>query len=114
MKPTEQTLSETVALLARTPRVLDALLRDLPDIWTHRNEGDGTWTPFDVVGHLDHGERADWVPRVRNMLEQGESQDVRRVRSRGAGPRERGEVARSTAGRVRRPCGRGTWTRCGR
>jgi DinB family protein len=69
----EQDLEHTTALLARTPAALNALLRDLPDGWTHRNEGEGTWTVFDVVGHLIHGERFDWIPRVTTILEFGES-----------------------------------------
>ncbi len=60
-------------VLARTPRVLDALLRDLPDPWLHAAEGPGTWSPFEVVGHLIHGERTDWMPRVRHLLAHGES-----------------------------------------
>ena len=43
----------------------DTLLRDLPDAWTHRNEGEGTWTVVDVVGHLIYGEQTDWMPRAR-------------------------------------------------
>ena len=67
-------LQDTVALLTRTPAVLDALLRDLPDAWTLRSEGPGTWNAFEIVGHLIHAERADWMPRVRMVLESGESQ----------------------------------------
>jgi hypothetical protein len=66
-------LDTTAALLARTPAALDALLRDLPDAWTLRNEGENTWTAFDVVGHLNHGERTDWIPRVKRILESGET-----------------------------------------
>jgi hypothetical protein len=69
----EQNLELTISLLARTPAVLDALLRDLPDAWTLRNEGDATWSAFDVVGHLIHGERTDWMPRARRLLEFGET-----------------------------------------
>jgi len=68
------TLDETVALLARTPHVLNALLRGLPDTWTMHNEGVGTWTPFDVVAHLIHAEYDDWIPRARCILDHGESQ----------------------------------------
>jgi uncharacterized damage-inducible protein DinB len=57
--------------LARTPRVLDAWLRGLPDEHARRNEGPGTWSAFDVVGHLAHGERTDWIPRARRILEHG-------------------------------------------
>jgi hypothetical protein len=66
-------LNDAVALLTRTPATLDALLRGLPESWTRANEGDGTWSAFDVVGHLIHGEETDWLPRVRIVLEQGES-----------------------------------------
>ena len=66
-------LEETVVLLARTPEVLNVLLRDLPDIWTTRNEGPGTWTPSEVVAHLIHADRENWIPRARVILESGES-----------------------------------------
>lgn len=67
-------LQDTVALLARTPTTLNALLRDLPETWTRRNEGEKTWSVFDVVGHLIHGERTDWMPRARMILEFADSQ----------------------------------------
>lgn len=60
-----------VPVLDRTPRVLDALLRDLPDAWTHATEGPDTWSAYEVVGHLIHGERTDWMPRVRHLLAHG-------------------------------------------
>ena len=66
-------LDTTITLLARTPAALDALLRGLPDAWTQSNEGENTWTVFDVVGHLNHGERTDWMPRVQRILEDGET-----------------------------------------
>lgn len=66
-------LEQTIALLTRTPAALDALLRDLPDAWTTRNEGDGTWTARDIVGHLIHGEETDWMPRTRLILESGDT-----------------------------------------
>ena len=66
-------LQYTVALLARTPQVLNALLRDLPESWTLRNEGEGTWSAFDVIGHLNHAERTDWIPRVNMILQFGET-----------------------------------------
>lgn len=70
----EQNLNDTMSLLARTPAALDALLRDLPQAWTMRNEGEKTWSVFEVVGHLIHGERTDWMPRVKRIIESGESQ----------------------------------------
>lgn len=66
-------LHHTTAILTRTPATLDALLRDLPDEWTMRNEGGDSWTPFGIVGHLIHGEHTDWIPRARRILEHGET-----------------------------------------
>jgi hypothetical protein len=66
-------LHDSVALLERTPATLDALLRGLPEVWTHHNEGQGTFTVVDVVGHLIHADKADWMPRARLILEFGES-----------------------------------------
>jgi hypothetical protein len=70
----EQNLNDTMSLLTRTPAALDALLRDLPQAWTMRNEGEETWSVFDVVGHLIHGERTDWMRRVNRIMHSGESQ----------------------------------------
>jgi hypothetical protein len=69
----EHKLEETVALLARTPAALDALLRGLPDVWTRGTEGDGSWSPFDVVAHLIQAERENWIPRARLILDFGET-----------------------------------------
>ena len=66
-------LPEALAILRRTPTVLHELLTELPQTWTAATEGPGTWSPFDVVGHLIHGERTDWVPRVEHILEHGDS-----------------------------------------
>jgi hypothetical protein len=66
-------LQHTIALLTRTPAALDALLRDLPEIWTLRNEGENTWSPFDVVGHLIYNEQANWIPRAKLILRFGET-----------------------------------------
>jgi len=69
----EFNLKETIALLDRTPATLNALLRGLPELWTQRNEGKDTWSAFDIVGHLIYGERTDWMPRARTILEKGET-----------------------------------------
>jgi len=74
----EYKLENTMAVLERTPRVMDVLLRGLPEIWTMRNEGGGTWSVFEVMGHLIHGEREDWVPRVKMVLEYGETRTFAR------------------------------------
>jgi hypothetical protein len=63
---------EALPVLTRTPVVLRTMLQDLPEPWISTNEGPGTWTPFDVVGHLIHGERADWIPRVEHILQHGD------------------------------------------
>lgn len=64
-------LTEGIAVLERTPAVFRALLGGLSDPWTTCDEGPDTFSPFDNVGHLIHGERADWIPRARIILEQG-------------------------------------------
>ena len=66
-------MEEAVAILARMPPTLHALLRGLPAGWIAAHEGGQTWSPFDVVGHLIHGEHTDWIPRVRIILEHGEA-----------------------------------------
>ena len=60
------------ALLRRTPALLDVWLRDLPETWLRSDEGPDTWNPQVVVGHLIEGERSDWLPRTRHLLEHGE------------------------------------------
>jgi uncharacterized damage-inducible protein DinB len=64
-------LSVQVPLLERTPRTLRAMLEGLPPEWSDADEGAGTWSPFASVGHLVHGERANWIPRARMILEHG-------------------------------------------
>ena len=66
-------LEHTIAVLSRTPSTMNAMLRDLPEEWIHRNEGDGTFSAFDVIGHLIHGDRTDWIPRARIILELGDT-----------------------------------------
>ncbi|HUI51863.1 MAG TPA: DinB family protein [Terriglobales bacterium] len=83
---------DTIAFLSRTPPALDTLLRDLPESWTFQNEGESTWSPFDIVAHLIHGERADWVPRAKMILEYGETRTFE--------PFERGGHVRESKGRT--------------
>jgi hypothetical protein len=61
-------LEDALAVLERTPQTLSTLLRGLSPRWVLVTEGEGTWSPFDVVGHLIHGERTDWLPRARHIL----------------------------------------------
>lgn len=66
-------LDEALPVLERTPAVLRALLAGLPEPWLSATEGEDTWSPFDVVGHLVHGERTDWIPRAELMLREGDA-----------------------------------------
>jgi hypothetical protein len=65
-------LQNGIAVLERTPRTLDAMLRGLDSAWTDATEGPETWSPWVIIGHLVRGERADWIPRATIILAQGE------------------------------------------
>ena len=65
-------LAHGSAILARTPIALHALLDGLDTAWTSGTEGPDTWSAYDIVGHLLHGERTDWIPRAQLILAQGE------------------------------------------
>lgn len=65
-------LGHAKEILRRTPATLNSLLRHLPEEWANSNEGPESWSPFDVMGHLIHAEEADWIPRARIILEDGE------------------------------------------
>src|SRR5215207_799247 len=64
----EMRLEEAVAVLERTPATVGALLDGVPEDWVRATEGEGTWSPYDVVGHLVSGERTDWLERTRHIL----------------------------------------------
>ena len=64
----------TLSMLAATPNTLDALLRQLPEALTQVSEGEGTWTIVQVLAHLIHSERTNWLPRLRILLEAGDSE----------------------------------------
>jgi len=66
-------VEECMSILTRMPATLNALLGDLPDACTAATEGPGTWSPFVVIGHLIHAEKADWIPRLAIILEYGTS-----------------------------------------
>lgn len=68
-------LQKSLEILRRTPYVLEALLKDLPDDWVMPNEGENTFSPFDVVGHLLHGEKTDWMARLQIILGDGENKN---------------------------------------
>jgi hypothetical protein len=62
-----------IAVLERTPAIVREMLSGLPSSWLTSTEGPETWSPYDIVGHLVHGERADWIPRARIIVAQGEN-----------------------------------------
>ena len=88
----EQDLQNTLALLTRTPAVLNALLRDLPEFWVARNEGGDSWTATEVVGHLIDADRVNWMPRARHILDFGDTRPF--------APFDRGGHARECAGKA--------------
>jgi hypothetical protein len=68
-------VDDALAVLSRTPATLRSMLEGLPAEWTENNEGPDSWSPYDVVGHLIHGERTDWMGRARVILEAGEERE---------------------------------------
>lgn len=73
-------LEDALEILSATPETLKALLGNLSDKWILKNEtggdcDDSEWCPFDVVGHLIHGEETDWIPRAEIILAQGENRE---------------------------------------
>ena len=64
-------LARSLEILERTPTTIEALLSGLHDSWTKTNEGPETWSPYDVVGHLIHGEKTDWIARMEIVLSDG-------------------------------------------
>jgi uncharacterized damage-inducible protein DinB len=62
------TLEKSIEILERTPGVLTAMLQNISAEWTSRNEGGQTWSVYDIIGHLIHGEKTDWIPRADIIL----------------------------------------------
>lgn len=62
-------LEKSFEILERTPAILDAMLANLSQDWTTQNEGTDTWSPYDIVGHMIHGEKTDWIPRIKLILD---------------------------------------------
>ncbi|HNP31915.1 MAG TPA: DinB family protein [Flavobacterium sp.] len=61
-------LSKSFEILERTPRVLETFLNGLSEEWIFNNEGGESWSPFDIIGHLIHGEKTDWIARTEIIL----------------------------------------------
>ena len=63
-------LARSLEILERTPMIIENYLSGLSEEWTHQNEGPGTWSPYDIVGHLIHGEKSDWIDRIKIIIYQ--------------------------------------------
>ena len=61
-------LDRSIEILVRTPEVLNAMLNNISSKWTSVNEGGESWSAYDVIGHLIHGEKTDWIPRMEIIL----------------------------------------------
>ena len=61
-------INKSIEILERTPMILASFLDGLSEGWIKNNEGENTWSAYDVLGHLIHGERTDWIPRARIIL----------------------------------------------
>lgn len=64
---------KTIEILLQTPQTIKSLIGNLSDEWVFASEGEGKWTPFEIVGHYIHAEETDWIPRAEIILAQGES-----------------------------------------
>ncbi len=71
-------LDHAIDILSRTPNVLRVMLQGLPSEWVSNNEGENTWSPYDVLGHLIHAEQTDWIVRTKMILEEGEGKPFER------------------------------------
>jgi hypothetical protein len=93
INPVDPVLSDVVAVLERTPATLRALLEGLPPAWLGRHEGEGTFSPSEVLAHLIQGEKTDWVPRIRQILESGDARPFVPFDRRGFAELERVPIA---------------------
>ncbi|WP_299681936.1 DinB family protein [uncultured Dokdonia sp.] len=62
-------LEKIIPILERTPSILKTFLENLDPDWMHQHEGENTWSPYDIIGHLIHGEKTDWIPRTKQILD---------------------------------------------
>jgi hypothetical protein len=69
----EFNLHSAERILVRTPLVLRGMLSGLPDSLVQANYGPETWSPHEIIGHLIHGEKTDWIPRARLIMHAGEA-----------------------------------------
>ena len=71
------TLNKSLEILERTPNVLISMLQGISDDWTSANEGGETWSVYDIIGHLIHGEKTDWIPRTDIILSERSDKSFR-------------------------------------
>lgn len=69
----EYDLQEAKTILSKTPSILETQLTGIAENWIMNNEGDNTWSPYDVIGHFIHGEKTDWIPRAKIIINDGTS-----------------------------------------
>ncbi len=94
--------ADALPVLRTTPAVVRGLLGDLPSSWTEATEGPGTWSPFDVVGHLIHGERTDWIPRIEHILRHGDAVPFPAFDREAMFAASKGKTLQRAAGHLRR------------
>ncbi len=61
-------INKAIEILKRTPLTIERLLDGISEEWLLNNEGEDTWSPYEIVGHLIHGEKTDWIPRTKIIL----------------------------------------------
>ncbi|WP_298997098.1 DinB family protein [Flagellimonas sp. S174] len=66
-------LDKAIEILERTPSTIETLLDGISKEWLKHNEGDNTWSPYEIVGHLIHGEKTDWIPRAKIILSESQN-----------------------------------------
>lgn len=64
----EFNINRALDVLQQTPETVSSFLKNLSDEWVFSNEGENTWSPYDIIGHLIHGEKTDWIPRLKQIL----------------------------------------------
>lgn len=70
-------VDKAVLLLERTPTILNSFLKGLPSEWASYNEGQDTWSPFDIIGHLIQGEKTDWITRSKIILSDADKKEFK-------------------------------------
>ena len=66
-------IGKAIEILQRTPLTIECILKGISEEWLKNNEGENTWSPYEIVGHLIHGEKTDWIPRAKMMLSSSEN-----------------------------------------